>query len=481
MAKPPQAPKVSGKLSLGGRPAAKPSASGKIAAKATTNAFATRPPALVWPKLSQPMDAQALALQFQFQQSERWPAEAILAAQLRQASNLIGHARLHVPFHRKRLATAPVGAALTAESFRTIPQMTRNDIQDAGSDLFSRTTPNGHGQAYPVRSSGSTGRPIEVRGNDVTALFMRAMTMRSHLWHERDFQAKSVDIRTAYAPGKTPRRARWAPLPQTGPVVRIDIAWSIADILDALIAEDPHYVQTHPHTLFALVERSRETGRKPKRLRQARVFGEALDPDVRAIIESEWGISIAENYSAMEIGTIALQCPESTALHVQAENVLVEVLDEDGQPCRPGETGRVVITALNNYASPLLRYQIGDYATMGTPCICGRGLPVLERIMGRHRNLIILPNGDRIFPENWVRSFMAIGDIRQFQFIQKTRLDLELRLVVPQELSKAAEASVHQLVAGKFGDEFRLDITYCDEIPRAANGKFEEFRCEVDD
>ncbi|MDP6953607.1 MAG: hypothetical protein QGF53_12700, partial [Alphaproteobacteria bacterium] len=118
------------------------------------------------------MDAQALALQFQFQQSERWPAEAILAAQLRQASNLIGHARLHVPFHRKRLATAPVGAALTAESFRTIPQMTRNDIQDAGSDLFSRTTPNGHGQAYPVRSSGSTGRPIEVRGNDVTALFM---------------------------------------------------------------------------------------------------------------------------------------------------------------------------------------------------------------------------------------------------------------------------------------------------------------------
>jgi len=390
MAKPPQAPRVSGKLDVrkGSRPAAKPS----------SNAFGTRPPALVWPKMSQPMDAQALALQFQFQQSERWPAERILAAQLRQASNLIGHAKVQVRFHRPRLAETPVGADLTPEAFRTIPLMSRSDIQDAGSDLFPRTMPYGHGKPYPVRSSGSTGRPIEVRGNDMTALFMRAMTMRSHLWHERDFRAKSVDIRTAYAPGKAPRRSRWAPVPETGPVVRIDLALPIADIYDALLAENPHYVQTHPYTLFALVERSRELGSKPERLRQARVFGEALDPDVRAIIESEWGIAVLENYSAMEIGTIALQCPESTALHVQAENVLVEVLDEDGQPCQPGETGRVVITAFNNYASPLIRYQIGDYATVGAPCACGRGLPVLERVMGRQRNLIILPNGDRIFP-----------------------------------------------------------------------------------
>ena len=480
MAKPPQTPRVSGKLALGGRPTAKPSTSGQIPVKPPTSAFATRPPALTWPKLSQPMDAQALALQFEFQQSERWPAERLLAAQLRQASNLIGHAKVHVPFHRQRLAKTPVGTGLTPDAFRTIPLMSRSDIQDAGSDLFPRTVPHGHGKSYPVRSSGSTGRPIEVRGNDITALFMRAMTMRGHLWHGRDFRAKSVDIRTAYAPGKAPRRARWAPVPQTGPVVRIDLAWTIADIFDALIAEDPHYVQTHPYTLFALVERSREVGRKPERLRQGRVFGEALDPDVRAIIESEWGISVIENYSAMEIGTIALQCPESTNLHVQAENVLVEVLDEDGQPCGPGETGRVVITALNNYASPLIRYQIGDYATVGEPCVCGRSLPVLSRVMGRQRNLIILPNGDRIFPENWVKSFMDIGDIRQFQFIQRSRLDLELRLVMPQRLGDDAEARVHELVAGKFGKEFSLAITYCDEIPRAANGKFEDFRCEVE-
>ena len=153
MAKPPRPPRLSGKLALGGQPTAKP----------PTSAFATRPPALVWPKLSQPMDAQALALQFQLQQSERWPAARILAAQLRQASSLISHAKVHAPFHRQRLAKAPVGAALTAESLRTMPLMSRSNIQDAGAELFSRTMPHGHGRAYAVRSSGSTGRPIEVR------------------------------------------------------------------------------------------------------------------------------------------------------------------------------------------------------------------------------------------------------------------------------------------------------------------------------
>jgi phenylacetate-coenzyme A ligase PaaK-like adenylate-forming protein len=61
----------------------------------------------------------------------------------------------------------------------------------------------------------------------------------------------------------------------------------------------------------------------------------------------------------------------------------VEVLDEEGRPCAPGETGRVVATSLNNFAMPLIRYETGDTAEVGAPCPCGRGLPVLTRIMGR--------------------------------------------------------------------------------------------------
>lgn len=458
--------------------------SGKIAlgtAKRGAKPIATLPD-IAWPKLAQPMDAQALALQFQFQESEWWPGERLLAFQMTQIRRLLDHAARTVAFHRARLAPfAGALATLSAEAFREIPVMRRGDIQEAGPALIATLLPPGHGRSFAVRSSGSTGRPIEVRGTEVTELFLRAMTMRAHLWHRRDLAAKSVDIRTAFAPGTAPRRARWAPLPRTGPAVRIDIALPIAEILEALIAEDPAYVQTHPYTLLGLVERSREIGRKPERLRQARVFGEALDPEVRETIESAWGIPVIDNYSAMELGTIAHQCPECTALHVQGESVLVEVLREDGTACAAGETGTVVITALHNYATPLIRYEIGDYATVGEPCACGRGLPVLTRVMGRERNLMILPNGGKRFVENWVGGFARIAPIRQYQLVQKTRLDLALTLAVASPLSEAQEASIRTFIATKLGCEFRLAITFCDDIPRAANGKFEEFRCEVDD
>ena len=467
------AERISGKIELGA--AKRPGAKRRTPPVATT-------PDIAWPKLAQPMDAQALALQFQFQESEWWPGERLLAFQMTQIRRLLDHAARTVPFHRARLAPLADGlATLSAEAFREIPVMRRGDIQEAGPALFATRLPHGHGRSFAVRSSGSTGRPIAVRGTGVTALFLRAMTMRAHLWHRRDLSAKNADVRTAFAPDTAPRRARWAPLPATGPTVRIDIALSIAEILEALIAENPAYVQTHPYTLLGLVERSRETGRRPAGLRQARVFGEALEPEVRKTIESAWGIPVIDNYSAMELGTIAHQCPESTALHVQGESVLVEVLREDGTACAAGETGTVVITALHNYATPLIRYEIGDYATVGEPCACGRGLPLLTRVMGRARNLMILPDGNKRFPELRAGGFEQIAPIRQFQLVQRTRLDLALSLVMAEPLTVAQEARIRDLVAEKFGRGFRLAITLRDDIPRAANGKFEEFRCEVDE
>ena len=78
---------------------------------------------------------------------------------------------------------------------------------------------------------------------------------------------------------------------------------------------------------------------------------------------------------------------------MQAENVLLEIIDAAGNPLPPGNVGRVVITVLHNLAMPLIRYEIGDYAAFGGECTCGRGLPVLERIVGRARNMLRLPDG----------------------------------------------------------------------------------------
>jgi phenylacetate-CoA ligase len=129
-------------------------------------------------------------------------------------------------------------------------------------------------------------------------------------------------------------------------------------------------------------------------LSQVSTLSEIVDPVLRDDCAQAWGAAVCDVYSCEELGMIAIQCPEHPHYHVQSESVFVEVLNERGEACAPGETGRVVATDLHNFALPLVRYEVGDYAEVGAACPCGRGLPVLSRIMGRQRNMLTLPSGD---------------------------------------------------------------------------------------
>ena len=186
-------------------------------------------------------------------------------------------------------------------------------------------------------------------------------------------------------------------------------------------------------------------------------------------------------YSAEEAGCIALQCPQTDNYHVQSESLLVEVLDDKGDPCEPGEIGRVILTTLHNFAMPLIRYQIGDYAEAGGPCPCGRGLPTLKRILGRRRNRARLPDGRRIWPQLSSESWSDIKEIECIQIRQKTLDRLDIGVVSPHPLNPSDETrltgSLHQV----FGYPFACIFSCLDAIPCHANGKLEPFISELDD
>jgi phenylacetate-CoA ligase len=165
---------------------------------------------------------------------------------------------------------------------------------------------------------------------------------------------------------------------------------------------------------------------------------------------------------------------------MMAENLLVEVLNGDGTACREGETGRVVATDLRNFATPLVRYDIGDLAEVGPACPCGRGLPTLSRIVGRERNLVLMPDGTRHWPILGYRSFREIAPLMQYQFIQDGRETIELRLVTARPLSPGEEAGLTACVQKNLGFPFEVRFTYfSNRLPVSANGKFEEFVCRV--
>ena len=127
----------------------------------------------------------------------------------------------------------------------------------------------------------------------------------------------------------------------------------------------------------------------------------------------------------------------------------------------------------------MIRYVIGDYAEFGEPCPCGRGLPVLRRILGRTRNVVILPSGGKRFSMLPGRTFARIPAIVQHQVAQTALEEIEVRLVARKPLEPAEENSIRDEIVDQLGHPFRIRFTYCDEIPRSPEGKFEDFRSEL--
>jgi phenylacetate-CoA ligase len=203
-----------------------------------------------------------------------------------------------------------------------------------------------------------------------------------------------------------------------------------------------------------------------------------VTPDLRTVCQEVFGVPLVDIYTCKEVGYMAIQCPQCENYHIQSENLLVEILDDEDNPCQPGQPGRIIVTGLHNLAMPLLRYEIRDYAIPGPPCACGRGLPVISRVLGRSRNMVTLPNGDKKWPIGFLKC-AEIAPIQQFQFVQKNLTQIEARLVTERPLTEKEHELLRETLNQTFGYSFELVIHYLNSIPRSANGKFEEFVSEI--
>ena len=156
----------------------------------------------------------------------------------------------------------------------------------------------------------------------------------------------------------------------------------------------PVYLRTRPSLARALALTVAENPDLRPTLRGILTQGEMVTQDHRRLCRKYLGRDLIDSYGLAEAGTIALRCPISDLYHIQSETCLVELLKPDMRPCKPGELGEIVVTALYNFAMPLLRYATGDFAELAYSaetdgrCACGRTLPALKRVFGRAQNLL---------------------------------------------------------------------------------------------
>jgi phenylacetate-CoA ligase len=436
-------------------------------------------PGIVWPPIPSPSNALLFALVAQLDASQWWNADELRAMQRKQLAALLDHAVRTVPLYRERLA--PIQDATDPGQFNRIPILARPELQSAGSAIQSSALPPGHEPATIVRTSGSTGRPVQVLSSRMGKLFHGALSVRYHLTHGRNPSKKLAALRRTYhKPGTPDKPQPWIPGFESGPMVSFDVGNPLDEQLEWLAQEAPTYLLTYPSTLQGLLRLSAKGGWKPSGLEQVLTYGEALDARLRAQCESLWGVRLVDAYSAQEIGAIAIQCPEHPHYHVQSEDVLVEVLDATDTACGPGETGRVVVTDLHNFATPLIRYELGDFATVGEACACGRGQPVLKAIIGRTRNLLTLPDGRQSCPRFLTEEWAFDLGVRQIQVHQRDLENIHVSLVTERPLKAAEEQRMLESIRSTLRRHpFKLHIDYVDDIPRDPSGKFEEFKSDV--
>jgi len=434
-----------------------------------------------WPAIPSNAGAQALALQLQLEHSQWMSADEIRNAQFMQLRHVMDEVFQKIEYWAdtlRRIDFRP-NQPVKAEQFAALPVLSRLDVQKLGVSLLNPSVPAQHGRVSKAHTSGSTGIPIAFYQTDLTQHFWRALTLREHSWQQRDLSGSLASIRSNVENGQAPN---WGIA--TDGIIRTGLAYSMnirADIgeqLDWLVEKNPDYLLTHPSNLKALVKRAIQDSVALPNLKQLRTFGEVLPEETRQLCRGAWGIEIADIYSSEEAGYIGFQCDQG-AYHVQAENLLVEIVDDRGDPARPGEIGRVLITTLHNFAMPLIRYDIGDYAESGARCPCGRGLPVIRRILGRERNMLKLPDGTEHWPSFPEDLWVGIAPVQQLQVVQRNLDNVVVKIKPERPLTGEEKFRLVELFKRTLAFPYHVSIEEVPSIPRTRNAKFEDFISEV--
>ncbi len=437
---------------------------------------------LVWPAVIDPRQGQVFAYLSQLERSQWIKPERLRRFQAGQLAARLRHAAETSTFFGPKLQGRVIDPNTAFEVLASLPLLTRADMQDAAEGIYTEP-PKEHGAVRTLRTSGSTGQPVAVRCTAACFMLRAAATIRHLGWRGLNTMKTFAAIRANIKTGSVDNPARYrgwgaqmTALFHTGPALGLPINVPVHEQLAFLDRYKPAYLMTYPSNLRALVDQSPE---RPAGLECVMTIGETLSEDLRADFQSRWGIPLFDEYSSEEMGSIAAQCPHGN-YHCTAESHVLEVLDADGRPCQPGEIGRVVITDMANFATAMLRYEIRDYAEVGEPCGCKRGLPVLRRIVGRERNLMKLPDGSKFWPQFGMRDPEATRMVKQYQIIQTSLERLEMKVVADHPLTEHEQSWITALVRTKVKHPFEVVIEQVEgELPKGPNGKFHEFMCMV--
>jgi phenylacetate-CoA ligase len=428
--------------------------------------------------------AQLLPATQELERTQYFSASELHELQMRRLTSLLQCVSQRNAFYQRRFKEAGVEPATvqSLEDFRRLPILTKREVRDTGHGLLS----DGFDVAalHQAKTGGSTGKPIEVFFTEEVSQLRNASGRRNKRW-------------TGWEPGE-PIGAVWGnPVePKTirerlrrwvfDPTISLDTMSITPDAVREFARQwsqvNPTLLFGHAHSVFILANLVDDLLIKDIRPRGIIASSMMLLPHERDVIERVFRVKVTDIYGCEEVGLIAGECERHEGLHINADQLIVEVLREDGSPAAPGEAGLVVVTDLLNTAMPFIRYRMEDYAEVSAGrCSCGRGAPMLKRIVGRTADFLKRLDGSRVAGISLIENTLTrIPGIEQMQIVQDSLSHIALR-VVPGVAFTSAQ---REELVGYFSTTFpgtKIALEDVAAISQEANGKYRFSICRVPD
>lgn len=406
--------------------------------------------------------------------SQWWPKARILELQLRRLRALLAHSAAHVPYYRDlftRIGFDPASVT-SATDLQRLPFLTKAEIR-ANSDALRADDAVGLAR---FNTGGSSGEPLIFFIGTERVTHDVAAKWRATRWWGVDIGDREIVVWGSPIELGTQDRVRLVrdALMRTELLPAFEMSDAKVDGFIARIrARRPRMLFGYPSAISHIALHAEQRGVRLDDLGIKVVFvtSERLYDHQRETIERVFACPAANGYGGRDAGFIAHQCPAGQ-MHITAEDIIVEIVAEDGSVLPPGEAGEIVVTHLATRDYPFIRYRTGDVGVLSAEaCSCGRGLPVLKEIQGRSTDFVIAADGTVIHGLALIYVLRELPQIQAFKIIQETRLLTRVQVVAPPDDRGAIQPLIVQGFKRRLGGEVEVHVEFLDMVPAEKSGK----------
>jgi phenylacetate-CoA ligase len=412
----------------------------------------------------------------ELEQSQWYTRSELEQMQFDRLQQLVRHAFAHCPYYRQRwqeLSLHPT-QLLCPRDWQRWPLLSREDV--SANRLQLRADRSGQ-RLLSKSTGGSSGMPLHFDLDLESHERRTAATYRGYNWANAGPGTKQLYL-WGIALGQRSWRQRlkdrlWERLNRRLVLNCFDLSEErLPAFLHAHNRYRPDVIVAYTNALYFFARMLAECGLTPRPPRSIIVGAEKLYSFQRELIEKVFQAPVFETYGSREFMLMGAECDRHAGLHLTTENLLVEVLNDEGRPVSEGEEGNVVVTDLTNRGMPFLRYANGDRAVAGcATCSCGRGLSLLGGVVGRRLDVLRTPDGHWIPGEVFPHLLKDYVPVRRFQVIQDEPDHVQVKLVVGPNWNHSERERVGHALQEVLSPAMRLDLAVVDDIPLTRVGK----------